>query len=437
MRKIEDQNNNGYKDSPLEKIPCDWEIKELGNVFEFKNGINAEKESYGNGIKFINVMEVIYNESISYEMIPGTIQIDDNKKEIYKVKFGDVLFNRTSETVNEIGLSSVYHGCIDVVFGGFVIRAVPIDNKIDNSFKKYCFRSKIVRNQIIKNGQGAVRTNIGQIDLAKVKLPLPPLPEQIRIAEVLSTWDKAIETTQKLISQKELRKKWLMQVLLTGKKRLNHDLHDLGINGLNGEEKKSGESFNQRNHGADSWNKLGAGEIFKNISVKGTDNEELLSATQDKGIIPRNMLDGRVTMPNGETDSFKLVEKGDFVISLRSFQGGLEYSYYRGIVSPAYTVLKPIKKINDEFYKFYFKSYDFIGHLATAVIGIRDGKQISYEDFCFVKIPYPPIEEQTAIATVLQTADKEIQLLKCKLNKLKEQKKGLMQVLLTGKKRLL
>ena len=124
------------------------------------------------------------------------------------------------------------------------------------------------------------------------------------------------------------------------------------------------------------------------------------------------------------------------MISLRSFQGGLEYSYYRGLVSPAYTVLKPKKPISEEFYKQYFKSYDFIGHLAIAVIGIRDGKQISYDDFCTVKIPYPTIEEQTAIAEVLQTAEKEIELRKAKAEKLKEQKKGLMQQLLTGRVRL-
>jgi type I restriction enzyme, S subunit len=235
--------------------------------------------------------------------------------------------------------------------------------------------------------------------------------EQRAIAQVLSTADAAIHTTEKLIAQKELRKKWLMQQLLTGKKRLK---------GFEGE-----------------WKKLGAGEIFKSITKKGFADEELLSATQDRGMIPRTMLEGRVTMPTTGTEGFKLVEIGDFVISLRSFQGGLEYSYYRGLVSPAYTVLKPKKELNEEFYKQYFKSYEFIGRLATAVIGIRDGKQISYDDFCIVKIPCPSIEEQTAIAQVLQAADKEISLLKAKAEKLREQKKGLMQVLLTGKKRLI
>jgi type I restriction enzyme S subunit len=141
-------------------------------------------------------------------------------------------------------------------------------------------------------------------------------------------------------------------------------------------------------------------------------------------------------MPTNGMENFKLVEKGDFVISLRSFQGGLEYSYYRGLVSPAYTVLKPKMPINEEFYKQYFKSHDFIGHLAIAVIGIRDGKQISYEDFCIVRIPYPAIEEQSAVADVLSTADEEILLEKEKLETLRFQKKGLMQLLLTGKIRI-
>lgn len=240
--------------------------------------------------------------------------------------------------------------------------------------------------------------------------PLPPLPEQRAIANILSTWDTAIQTTQALISQKEAEKKWLMQNLLTGKKRLK---------GFSGE-----------------WKKVGAGDVFESFTKKGFENEELLSATQDRGIIPRSMLEGRVTMPDGTTAGYKLVEPGDFIISLRSFQGGLEYSYYRGIVSPAYIVLKPKKQIDDEFYKQYFKSSEFIGRLSIAVIGIRDGKQISYDDFCTVKIPNPAIEEQTAIAQVLQTADKEIELLLTKLEQQKLQKKGLMQVLLTGKVRV-
>ena len=99
-------------------------------------------------------------------------------------------------------------------------------------------------------------------------------------------------------------------------------------------------------------------------------------------------------------------------------------------------MLKPVKEIDKSFYRFYFKSSDFIGHLAIAVIGIRDGKQISYDDFCFVKIPYPTIKEQKAISAILLQSEKEIELANEKLANLQSQKRGLMQQLLTGKKRI-
>src|SRR5699024_10500451 len=151
-------------------------------------------------------MEVIYNNTITFNMIPGSIDICKNQEEIYSVKRGDVLFNRTSETEEEIGLAAPYQSNESAVFGGFVIRARPMRNKINDNFKSYCFRSSVVRSQIIKRGQGAVRTNIGQRDLGKVQIPLPPLSEQKRIAACLSTWDKAIEVTEKLITQKEKQK---------------------------------------------------------------------------------------------------------------------------------------------------------------------------------------------------------------------------------------
>lgn len=137
--------------------------------------------------------------------------------------------------------------------------------------------------------------------------------------------------------------------------------------------------------------------------------------------------------PAGSTAGYKLVEKGNFVISLRSFQGGLEYSDYRGIVSPAYTVLSSKKEIHSGFYRHFFKSYIFIEkYLSVAVIGIRDGKQISSTDFDTVKIPYPDMEEQIKIASQLDTARQEIDLLKELLEKYRCQKRGLMQKLLTG-----
>ena len=264
--------------------------------------------------------------------------------------------------------------------------------------------------------QGAGRYKLNKASLEKMPLLLPPIAEQKKIAQILSTWGKAIAVTEKLLVNSQKQKKALMQQLLTGKKRL------LDENGV----RFRGE-----------WKWLRAVELFKTISQKNNSEDvELLAVTQDQGVIPRTMLERRVVMPDGSTKGYKLVVPGNFIISLRSFQGGLEYSRYRGLVSPAYTVLTPIKKIVDEFYKQYYKSYDFIGHLAVAVIGIRDGKQISYEDFSFLKLPYPEIEEQQKIADVLSAADAEISMLEKKLSCLKEEKKALMQQLLTGKRRV-
>lgn len=186
----------------------------------------------------------------------------------------------------------------------------------------------------------------------------------------------------------------------------------------------------------EDWEVVKSGKLFHNYSKKNNKQEELLSVTQDKGVIPRLMVEARIAMPEGSTSSYKLVEKGDFVISLRSFQGGIEYSEYRGVVSPAYTILKRNLAISDGYYKQWFKSSEFIARLGVAIIGIRDGKQISYEDFSMLPICYPPLKEQEKIAEILSTWDDGIET----LEKLIEQKeifhKALMKNLLIGKIRL-
>lgn len=295
---------------------------------------------------------------------------------------------------------------VDIQMDSNMMAIFPIK---DNLLGEYLYYS-IVFEQLFKIADTSTIPQINNKHIIPCKILLPPLYEQQKIAEILNVWDKAIEKQTQLIEKLELRKKGLMQQLLTGKKRLP---------GFSGE-----------------WKRVKAGLLFGSSSIRSNKLEPLLSVTQDKGVVPRDMLETRVTMPDGDLSSFKLVDVGDFVISLRSFEGGLEYSKYRGIVSPAYTVLKKKTDISDVFYKVYFKSNDFIQRLAVAVIGIRDGKQISYSDFCYIKIPYPSLQEQNAIANVFVSCDSEILLAKQKLNRFQQQKKGLMQVLLTGKKRV-
>lgn len=153
----------------------------------------------------------------------------------------------------------------------------------------------------------------------------------------------------------------------------------------------------------------------------------ILAVTQDKGVVYRDSLDMEIKTSQNSVKTYKLIEPADFVISLRSFQGGIEYSYIEGICSPAYTILKPKIEICDGFYKFYFKKDEFISRLNYAVIGIRDGKQISYKDFSEIKIPYTSVKEQKKIADFLSNIDKKIKIIQSQLLEIKEFKKGLLQ----------
>jgi type I restriction enzyme S subunit len=392
-------------------IPYGWKLMELGELFAFKNGVNAGKESYGKGVKFINVMEVIYHDYIFPEMIPGTVQISEEQKELYLVKDGDVLFNRTSETAKEIGLSAVYSGNDDVVFGGFVIRGRPIINALDNTFKRYCFRSNLVRNQIIKGGQGAVRTNIGQGDLSQVKIVLPPLQEQKAIAALLGKWDEAIHKNQQLIAQKEERKKWLMQNLLTGKMRLK---------GFNEEwEENKLEYFidelKQKPKISDSFEVLTSAKsgLMKQTDYYGN-NRITNRDDADYNVLPPNYL----TYRSRSDDGLFTFNKNELGMT------GLISGYY-----PVFTIVNgSIDFVLEYINYFRQKLTKYSTGTSQLVLSMNALKE--------AKFHLPNAEEQIAIAQVMQAADREIQLLKTKCDKLKEQKKGVMQQLLTGKIRI-
>lgn len=149
------------------------------------------------------------------------------------------------------------------------------------------------------------------------------------------------------------------------------------------------------------WEAIRMKYIFRDVSIKNKPEEELLSVTQDKGVVPRSWVENRMVMPSGSLETFKFIRKGDFAISLRSFEGGLEYCYHDGIISPAYTVLKKKKGLIDLYYKYLFKSNSFISEIQTSVVGIREGKNISYPELSYSLLPIPRHEEQTAIANFL------------------------------------
>ncbi len=158
-----------------------------------------------------------------------------------------------------------------------------------------------------------------------------------------------------------------------------------------------------------NWSCIKMKFLYSDVSIKGRENAELLSVTQDRGVIPRAWVENRMVMPSGNLESFKYIQKGDFAISLRSFEGGLEYCYHDGIISPAYTVLK--KKRNDlkeGYYKYLFKSKIFISELQTSIVGIREGKNISYEELRYSYLPIPSGTEQNKISCFLDQKTSEI-----------------------------
>lgn len=180
-----------------------------------------------------------------------------------------------------------------------------------------------------------------------------------------------------------------------------------------------------------------AKDLFVSVSDKKHGGTlEVLSATQDRGIVPRRLVDIDIKYDDSNLGTYKKVDKGDFVISLRSFQGGIEYSDYVGIVSPAYTVVRSKQKIVSGYYKAYFKTEDFIKRLNIGTYGIRDGKQVSFDDFGDMVLHYPPVNEQEKIAEILAGQDRVIALKEKLLAEKQKQKKYLMQQLLTAKKRL-
>ena len=187
------------------------------------------------------------------------------------------------------------------------------------------------------------------------------------------------------------------------------------------------------------WDALKAKHIFKERSEKGYPDEPLLAATQTKGVVRKEEYETRTVTAQKDFHLLKLVKEEDFVISLRSFQGGIEYAYHRGIISPAYTVFYERNKVpvNKAFYRHLFKSHPFINSLTLFVTGIREGQNIDYAEFKDSLLPFPPLPEQTAIANYLDAKTEQINRFIAKKEKLiallKEQKQAVINELLEDK----
>ncbi|MGZ1150214.1 restriction endonuclease subunit S, partial [Lactobacillus delbrueckii subsp. bulgaricus] len=187
----------------------------------------------------------------------------------------------------------------------------------------------------------------------------------------------------------------------------------------------------------DDWEQCKAKELFESKSKKDHSDLPVLSATQENGIVFRNDLDIDIKFDTHALSNYKVVSPGDYIISLRSFQGGFELSEKRGIISPAYTVFafnnQEKNKQNSTFWKYLFKRYDFIESLKRLTFGIRDGKAISFNQFSTLKLSFPNFDEQNKIATLLHELDRTITLHEEKKHQLERLKSALLQKMFADK----
>lgn len=409
MKKNISDISGGYKDSPLGIIPKEWEVKRLGELCKNKGdyGINAPSTEYTENLPvYLRITDITDEGKFNSQC---KVSVNSLNSQDYKLNEGDIVFARTGATVGKSYLYNPSDG--ELIFAGFLIRfsinrqkLIPIYLKSYVETLRYWHWVKLTSQ---RSGQPGINAN----EYYSLLIPVPPLSEQQKIAEVLSTWDEAIEKQSQLVEKLELRKKGLMQQLLTGKKRLH---------GFNGE-----------------WKKEKLGKLFDERNETKMPSLPLLSITADKGVISQTESEKKDTS-NEDKSKYKRICPGDIGYNtMRMWQGRCALSKLEGIVSPAYTIVSPHNDVNPFYMEMLFKQPFMVYRFWTHSQGlVNDTLNCKYPAFSQVKVTIPKIEEQNAIAEILSFCDKEIALAKQKLDTLRQQKKGLMQVLLTGKKRI-
>lgn len=307
--------------------------------------------------------------------------------------------------------------------------AVFTPNKnINPRFLAYAVKSSEVINQICSISKGVSYPAIQATILSSVRIPFYALSEQYVIATYL---DKECDKITKEID--------LLERKVGGYRRMKRSLINYAVmRGLDSKIKTKKSEGSLSSIIPFHWTERRIKDIFAEVSIKGYPKEPMLCATQTRGVIPQSMYENRVVTALTGLENMKLVEEGNFVISLRSFQGGIEYAYYRGIISAAYTILKLEEGQEKGFYKYFFKSASLIKLMKKCVTGIREGQNINYSILKYEMIPVPPLEEQREIVNYLDDKcnkiDAIIEKTKLKIERLKELKRSLINEVVIGQR---
>lgn len=254
--------------------------------------------------------------------------------------------------------------------------------------------------------------NLNAEIIKNFKILWPDELEQQKISTILSTQDKVIELKEKLLAQKQQQKKYLMQQLLTGRKRL--------------------PGF------CEKWTRKQLGELFENRVEINRSDLGLLAITSTRGILPRDCLDLKDNSSEDKSKYLRICPGDIGYNTMRMWQGVSAYSEYEGIVSPAYTILAPMEGVYSRYFAYLFKTQSVIFSFYRFSQGlVDDTRNLKYENFKKISVSIPSkVAEQRAIVQILSTADHEIELLQKSIEAEKQKKKALMQLLLTGKVRV-
>ena len=420
-------------------VPDDWTILEFGDVFSFLKSYSFSRDQLTSektvdeirNIHYGDIHANYHSEILDFEveqsvpyLLDGFISLDNFDNENFPaLKEGDLVIADASE--DYLGVCD----CVELknvgnrkIVGGlhtFIARAD--ENKIVKGFRAYTLNNEQVIRELRRVATGTSVYGVSKTNLSKIKVPLPPTSDQKIIATNLALMDELINNNKKLISYKEKNKKWLMQQLLSGKKRL--------------------KGFNE------VWEETKLADIFHRITRKnnvGSTNVVTISA--QRGFVNQRDFFNK-NIASEILDNYFLVNRGEFCYN-KSYSNGYPWGATKRLndfENAVVTTLYICFGISNEyitsglFFEQYFnanlldKGLTKIAHEGGRAHGLLN---VTPSDFFSLGIKIPKVQEQTAIATILETADKEIRLFKEKVEKLKEQKKGMMQVLLTGKKRL-
>lgn len=396
---------------------------------------------------FVNTKEIAGCRSDRYERLALTMNgvikrskddsngLQPEKFETYQILRPDELVFKLIDLQNvstsRVGLSP-YLGLVSPAY--IILKS---NKRVLPAFAEKYFLM-LWKNQIFNAlGDAGVRSNLNSKDLLELSIPFPSIAEQQRIAEFLDRECGKIDglkaDIQAQIDTLEQYKRSVITEAVT--------------HGLNPSDpmKDSKVWYGQI---PSEWKELKGKYVFKQRNDRGNNVcLQLLSPTQKYGVIPQDKyeeLTGMNAVKLNDSTNYallKTIHKGDYCISLRSFQGGFEYSEYEGVVSPAYQVFYPIITIADGYYKYLFKEKGFIDVMNSYTMSLRDGKNIAFDDFGDTFIPVPPLDEQQEIADYLDNKCAEIEQIiadkKSQIETLDGYKKSLIYEYVTGKKEVL